>query len=507
MHALRGVHVGLGVGLLVLLGDRHAERVPQLLQELAVQLGLLGHVVGGVAWARRPAPSPPAAGPGGSAPRPRAGTSSSNPSSASSSSSLRRDSRSSPSRPSSRPSFSKSIVGHAERAAILCPGAGLPSVGAGDRQGRAAHHRPRPARPVRLPPGRRARRGGRGQRAGGPLRPPADPGRGDLDGVGERGRRPSAWSSRSRRWRPTCRPRWCAWACGWPRSTAPRPPGAWRWCCRPAPAPARRAPAAGAAVAAGVADHGGLPVDRARRAGWARARSPRCGRWPAARCAPPRWCRTSGCDHAGLRRLEELGLIELRGQDRAGAAPRAARTWGAKPEAGELTAAQRAALAEVTAALDAREPLLLHGVTGSGKTEVYLRAVEETLARGRSAIVLVPEIALTPQTAGRFVQRFGDRVAVLHSALDRPRALRRVGPAAQRRRARLRRPPLGGVRAGGGPRPDRGRRGARPLLQAGGRPALRRPPGGRAPRRAGGRGAAGRHRHAPARGLARRCGG
>src|SRR5205085_7316703 len=61
--------------------------------------------------------------------------------------------------------------------------------------------------------------------------------------------------------------------------------------------------------------------------------------------------------------------------------------------------------------------LLLHGVTGSGKTEVYLRAVAAGLRRGRSAIVLVPEIALTPQTAARFEERFGDTVAILHSRL------------------------------------------------------------------------------------------
>ena len=65
-----------------------------------------------------------------------------------------------------------------------------------------------------------------------------------------------------------------------------------------------------------------------------------------------------------------------------------------------------------------RRPLLLHGVTGSGKTEVYLRAVAAALERGRSAIVLVPEIALTPQTAGRFVERFGEQVAVMHSRLS-----------------------------------------------------------------------------------------
>ena len=64
------------------------------------------------------------------------------------------------------------------------------------------------------------------------------------------------------------------------------------------------------------------------------------------------------------------------------------------------------------------KPLLLHGVTGSGKTEVYLRSVAAALERGRSAIVLVPEIALTPQTAGRFVERFGDAVAIMHSQLS-----------------------------------------------------------------------------------------
>ena len=61
--------------------------------------------------------------------------------------------------------------------------------------------------------------------------------------------------------------------------------------------------------------------------------------------------------------------------------------------------------------------LLVHGVTGSGKTEVYLHAVAAAISRGRSAIVLVPEIALTPQTAGRFRERFGDTVAILHSKL------------------------------------------------------------------------------------------
>ena len=65
----------------------------------------------------------------------------------------------------------------------------------------------------------------------------------------------------------------------------------------------------------------------------------------------------------------------------------------------------------------APKPLLLYGVTGSGKTEVYLQAIARMLEQGRGAIVLVPEIALTPQTVQRFAARFGNRIAVLHSAL------------------------------------------------------------------------------------------
>ncbi|GAJ14301.1 unnamed protein product, partial [marine sediment metagenome] len=61
---------------------------------------------------------------------------------------------------------------------------------------------------------------------------------------------------------------------------------------------------------------------------------------------------------------------------------------------------------------------LLHGVTGSGKTEIYLRALEEVVANGKRGIVLVPEISLTPQTITRFSSRFPDRVAVLHSKLS-----------------------------------------------------------------------------------------
>ena len=73
---------------------------------------------------------------------------------------------------------------------------------------------------------------------------------------------------------------------------------------------------------------------------------------------------------------------------------------------------------EKTASGEHPRPMLLHGVTGSGKTELYLRAVAETLAQGRSAIVLVPEIALTPQTVRRFLSRFPGRVGLNHSQLS-----------------------------------------------------------------------------------------
>jgi primosomal protein N' (replication factor Y) len=89
----------------------------------------------------------------------------------------------------------------------------------------------------------------------------------------------------------------------------------------------------------------------------------------------------------------------------------------AEPQPEQLTGAQAAVLDRVAAALGTAAHFLLYGETGSGKTEVYLRACEAALDRGLGAIVLVPEIALTPQAAGRFRARFGERVAVLHSAL------------------------------------------------------------------------------------------
>ena len=84
------------------------------------------------------------------------------------------------------------------------------------------------------------------------------------------------------------------------------------------------------------------------------------------------------------------------------------------------TPAQREALDALVAALDESvpEPFLLQGITGSGKTLVYIELLREVLARGRTAIVLVPEISLTPQTVSRFRAQFGDEVAVLHSGLS-----------------------------------------------------------------------------------------
>ncbi|HEY1275656.1 MAG TPA: primosomal protein N' [Thermoleophilaceae bacterium] len=130
--------------------------------------------------------------------------------------------------------------------------------------------------------------------------------------------------------------------------------------------------------------------------------------------------REAGCDHQTLRRLERRGLVRIEHAAETLRRPRIDAV-GARTEGLDPTPAQRAAIESVEAALEpAAEagPLLLHGVTGSGKTEVYLRAVAAALERGRSAIVLVPEIALTPQTAGRFVERFGDLVAVMHSRLS-----------------------------------------------------------------------------------------
>jgi len=127
-----------------------------------------------------------------------------------------------------------------------------------------------------------------------------------------------------------------------------------------------------------------------------------------------------GSDRATLRRLEARGLIATR-DARLRRAPEGSRL-AAPAERPKLLPEQEAAVAAIVAALEgernAPRSQLLHGVTGSGKTEVYLAAVEAALARGRGAIVLVPEIGLAPQAVARFRARLGDRFAVLHSALS-----------------------------------------------------------------------------------------
>lgn len=125
----------------------------------------------------------------------------------------------------------------------------------------------------------------------------------------------------------------------------------------------------------------------------------------------------TGCARYHLDKLAERGLVAFDAEE----------VWR-DPLAGQvfvptapppLTPDQRSVWEAVQSAICNLQSaiFLLHGVTGSGKTEIYLRAVAEVLAQGRRAIILVPEISLTPQTVARFAARFPGRVAVLHSAL------------------------------------------------------------------------------------------
>jgi primosomal protein N' (replication factor Y) len=125
-------------------------------------------------------------------------------------------------------------------------------------------------------------------------------------------------------------------------------------------------------------------------------------------------------DYYGSTPARALALVAPHAARRRGERrePSSRDAFGGEPEPAELTSEQQAAVARIVAALDdGGMHVLLHGPTGSGKTEVYLQAAAAALERDLGVIVLVPEIALTPQTVGRFRARFGDRVAVLHSAL------------------------------------------------------------------------------------------
>ncbi|HHF7032392.1 primosomal protein N' [Streptococcus mutans] len=85
----------------------------------------------------------------------------------------------------------------------------------------------------------------------------------------------------------------------------------------------------------------------------------------------------------------------------------------------DLNPEQQTAVEQITAAIgSSNKPYLLEGITGSGKTEVYLHVIDQTLKLGKTAIVLVPEISLTPQMTSRFISRFGSQVAIMHSGLS-----------------------------------------------------------------------------------------
>ena len=129
-------------------------------------------------------------------------------------------------------------------------------------------------------------------------------------------------------------------------------------------------------------------------------------------------CRELKTTPASLRTLAGKGLVTIEAKARRRDPLAGRRILPTRPL--PLNEEQKKALEAVSAPRgeDASGTVLLFGVTGSGKTEVYLQAIAAELAAGRGAIVMVPEIALTPQTVGRFASRFGNRVAVLHSALS-----------------------------------------------------------------------------------------
>ncbi|MEM9351745.1 MAG: primosomal protein N' [Planctomycetota bacterium] len=123
---------------------------------------------------------------------------------------------------------------------------------------------------------------------------------------------------------------------------------------------------------------------------------------------------SAGCTMAPVTQLLKKGLVEK--TTKRVATDRAEEEAVPRERPLQLNLDQQAALDEIHTALESREAtgLVLHGVTGSGKTEVYLQAIQRVVEYGRQAIVLVPEISLTPQTVRRFRARF-DRIAVLHS--------------------------------------------------------------------------------------------
>jgi primosomal protein N' (replication factor Y) len=137
----------------------------------------------------------------------------------------------------------------------------------------------------------------------------------------------------------------------------------------------------------------------------------------------------SGCNLSDLQELDERGLVVLRETEIWRDPLQRIESRGSESnEPPKLTPDQQKAWESILAAfqlqasgdssLVTRHPFLLHGVTGSGKTEIYLRAAAEAIRRGKQAIVLVPEISLTPQTVRRFLARFPGQVGLVHSKLS-----------------------------------------------------------------------------------------
>ncbi|GAB4344093.1 MAG: primosomal protein N' [Candidatus Abyssubacteria bacterium] len=129
--------------------------------------------------------------------------------------------------------------------------------------------------------------------------------------------------------------------------------------------------------------------------------------------------RAAATSYDTIQRLVKKGLLELFSKELFRAYPKA-EGYEPAPPSFTLTDEQRASLELARASIERGEfrTILLEGITGSGKTEVYLQAIDLVVRQGKAAIVLIPEISLTPQTVSRFRSRFGDSVAVMHSRLS-----------------------------------------------------------------------------------------
>ncbi|MBD3265579.1 DEAD/DEAH box helicase, partial [bacterium] len=134
------------------------------------------------------------------------------------------------------------------------------------------------------------------------------------------------------------------------------------------------------------------------------------------RYSPSQIAKRVGVSQSPIKTLQQNGVIELvEAEEYRGP------TYSSHEitQQFQLTQEQEQCISHIETALDLSKPkpILIQGVTGSGKTEIYLQAIHRVLRRGKNALVLIPEIALTPQTMDRFRQRFGADVGILHSGL------------------------------------------------------------------------------------------